>query len=297
LYMKKINFYLSVFIISLMSVLSAQEYGLVLSGGGGKGAYEVGVWKALCEYGIGQKVTEFSGTSVGGLNAALFASAPPEYSEKIWKELVPKMLTDQNGSLSEQLISQKGLKQIIEMVPLQDIKNRIWPRVTVTALKNRMKILKLIMKKKPGSNASRFVLNNENSVQEIQNDLLATAAFPVVCSPVLLKDGFEYTDGGEENAGGDNTPIAPVVQNSAVHTIFVVYLNDESRLERRVRQIDYPSVRLIEIIPTIDLGSMMEGTVNFSEPRINQLIERGYEDAVDVLRKKGFYPVTSYWFR
>src|SRR5574344_210266 len=295
--MKRSSYYFIIFILSLIPVLHAQEYGLVLSGGGGKGAYEVGVWKALCEYGIGQKVTEFSGTSVGGLNAALFASTLPEYSEKIWKEFVPKLLTDQNGTLAEQFISQKGLKQIIEMVPLQNIKNCKRPRVTVTALKNRMKILKLIIKKKPGTNATRFILNNENSVEEIQNELLATAAFPVVCSPVLLKDGFEYTDGGEENAGGDNTPIAPVVQNSAVHTIFVVYLNDESRLERRVRQIDYPSVQIIEIIPTIDLGSMMEGTVNFSEPRINQLIERGYEDAVDVLRKKGFYPVSSYWFR
>ena len=57
--------------------LGAQEIGLVLAGGGGKGAYEVGVWKALNDYGIAQKITVISGTSVGWLNAALFIVLKP----------------------------------------------------------------------------------------------------------------------------------------------------------------------------------------------------------------------------
>ena len=62
-------------ILILTTVFSAkvfsQETGLVLAGGGGKGAYEVGVWKALNEYGFAKKITTISGTSVGGLNSAL----------------------------------------------------------------------------------------------------------------------------------------------------------------------------------------------------------------------------------
>ena len=47
-----------------------REYGLVLAGGGTKGAYQVGVWKALKELNINVKV--IVGASIGSLNGALF---------------------------------------------------------------------------------------------------------------------------------------------------------------------------------------------------------------------------------
>jgi len=294
--MKRNKFAAFVLIFFCSGIVSAQELGLVLSGGGGKGAYEVGVWKALTEYGLAQKITEISGTSVGGLNAALFACMSEKDIERIWRTMVPEQLTDSKGSLAERFISQKGLRQIIEKVALEKIRNSASPRVTVTALRKKNTIVKMLLKKKPTTEAVRFILNVESSISEIQNELLATAAFPMVCQPVKLKDGYEYTDGGEESAGGDNTPVEPVTQNPNVHTIFIVYLNDESRLTRRVRQIDIPSAKLIEIIPSIDLGSLMEGTVNFTTERIDQLIEQGYEDAVDILNKRGYLPVSSYWF-
>lgn len=43
---------------------------LVLAGGGAKGSYQVGVWKALAE--LGWKPDIITGTSVGCLNGALF---------------------------------------------------------------------------------------------------------------------------------------------------------------------------------------------------------------------------------
>lgn len=49
---------------------------LCLSGGGSKGAYQIGVLKALCERGVGW--TSVHGISVGALNAAWFAMNPPE---------------------------------------------------------------------------------------------------------------------------------------------------------------------------------------------------------------------------
>lgn len=49
-----------------------QKIGLVLSGGG-KGAYEVGVWRAMEQLGLAKDIAAVSGTSVGALNAALFA--------------------------------------------------------------------------------------------------------------------------------------------------------------------------------------------------------------------------------
>ena len=41
------------------------SWGLVLSGGGGKGAYQVGVWRALCELGWDTRIKAISGVSVG----------------------------------------------------------------------------------------------------------------------------------------------------------------------------------------------------------------------------------------
>ena len=50
--------------------MDKKEYGLVLAGGGTKGAYQVGVWKALKELDINVKA--IAGTSIGALNGALF---------------------------------------------------------------------------------------------------------------------------------------------------------------------------------------------------------------------------------
>lgn len=58
--------------------------GLVLAGGGGKGAYQIGVWKYLHECGLDRYVCAVSGTSVGSLNAALFASGDFQRAENLW---------------------------------------------------------------------------------------------------------------------------------------------------------------------------------------------------------------------
>ena len=99
--MKKI---LSIYIclaISLFS-LSAQNIGLVLSGGGAKGAYQVGVWKAMEEYGLTNKVKIASGTSVGALNATLFANVTTTKAEQLWKEKIGflAVLTPDLGKVS-----------------------------------------------------------------------------------------------------------------------------------------------------------------------------------------------------
>lgn len=48
--------------------------GLVLSGGGAKGAYQAGVMRALAEAGV--EIQVISGASIGALNGAMIASAP-----------------------------------------------------------------------------------------------------------------------------------------------------------------------------------------------------------------------------
>lgn len=70
----------------------ASPVGLVLSGGGAKGAYEVGVWQAFHEAGLAGDVTAVSGTSIGAVNAALFASWPDSKgAEVLWLQNLNKV--------------------------------------------------------------------------------------------------------------------------------------------------------------------------------------------------------------
>ena len=71
----------------IVGVAQADPAALVLSGGGAKGAYQVGVWKAMTELGIAKDICVISGTSVGGINAALFASVGDcQKIESVWLE-------------------------------------------------------------------------------------------------------------------------------------------------------------------------------------------------------------------
>jgi predicted acylesterase/phospholipase RssA len=59
--------------------------GLVLSGGGARGAFQVGVWKVLREEGMGANPSVISGTSSGAVNAALIAAGrTPDEMLEFW---------------------------------------------------------------------------------------------------------------------------------------------------------------------------------------------------------------------
>lgn len=58
------------------------SYGLVLAGGGAKGAYQIGAWKALSEIGI--TFNSIVGTSIGSINGALIAAGDYESARQLW---------------------------------------------------------------------------------------------------------------------------------------------------------------------------------------------------------------------
>lgn len=81
--------------------MSQRPVGLILSGGGANGAYEVGLTRALLEGASPSTLyrplqpTIFTGTSVGAYNAAMLASQPVSqlretalYLERIWRERI-----------------------------------------------------------------------------------------------------------------------------------------------------------------------------------------------------------------
>ena len=64
---------------------TSKTYAIALEGGGAKGAYEAGVWKALEEAGV--KYNAVAGTSVGALNGAMMASRDLETALHLWENV------------------------------------------------------------------------------------------------------------------------------------------------------------------------------------------------------------------
>ena len=69
---------------------------LVLSGGGSRGAYEIGVWKALDELDI--RIDMVFGTSVGAINGAMVAQKALEQAEQLWLQMETDMIFDIDSS-------------------------------------------------------------------------------------------------------------------------------------------------------------------------------------------------------
>ena len=59
-----------------------------MSGGGGKGAYEIGCWRAIRELGV--PVHAVAGTSVGALNAALIAQGDVDRAAELWSRITAR---------------------------------------------------------------------------------------------------------------------------------------------------------------------------------------------------------------
>ncbi len=62
-----------------------KEYGLVLEGGGARGAYQIGAWRALSEAGV--KIKGVAGTSVGALNGAFVCMNDLAKAEQVWCDM------------------------------------------------------------------------------------------------------------------------------------------------------------------------------------------------------------------
>ena len=65
---------------------AGDQYALVLAGGGGKGAYQIGALRALRRFGV-SRFDPIAGTSVGALNGVLVAQNDLPAAARIWRQL------------------------------------------------------------------------------------------------------------------------------------------------------------------------------------------------------------------
>lgn len=283
--------------------------GLVFAGGGGKGAYEIGVWKYLNEIGLDQYVKVVSGTSVGALNAALFVGSNYELAENLWlnvsqnKILTPKNISVEeivkwfiaNGigkvfpvvSLSKMVAGTiTGVEKIAQMVLTGMIGEHLFSREGIIEMISKGLDFNLLRKSEiecyvtcvrcRDLQVERFKLN-EFSDEDITSLLLASSAIPIVF-PMENFYGDNYCDGGIPVVG-DNVPIKPVYE-TGIENIIVVYLNKETIIDRT----QFPNAKIIEIVPREDLGNVLEGTLDFSSLGAEYRLKLGYEDTKRVIQ-------------
>ena len=93
-------------------------FGLVLEGGGGRGAYQIGACKAIKEMGL--EISMVAGTSVGALNGAMVVQGDIDTAYDIWHELKPDLVIKLDADLQKKLAGNHyrpdTLKQLVRYV-------------------------------------------------------------------------------------------------------------------------------------------------------------------------------------
>ena len=173
---------------------------LVLAGGGARGSYQVGVWKALMELDWHPQI--ITGTSVGSLNGAMFVLDLYEVARDMWLTIRSKdvmELPEENADLSalhsflRSVVKAGGM----DVSPLEEIVERVLDEDALRASPIRFG---LVTVEKRGLKPRELPLE-EIPKGKVKDYLLASAA----CFPALRAkqiDGVQFLDGGYR----DNMP-------------------------------------------------------------------------------------------
>ena len=107
---------------------SAPCKALVLAGGGARGSYQVGVWRALMELDWHPQI--ITGTSVGSLNGAMFVLDQYETARDMWLAIRSKdvmELPEENADLSalHQFLRRVVKEGGMDVTPLEEIVERV----------------------------------------------------------------------------------------------------------------------------------------------------------------------------
>lgn len=262
------------------------KIGLVLAGGGGKGAYELGVWKALDELKLTKYITVFSGTSIGAFNSVLFAMNDMKKADELWEEVTMDKLVP----VSKSELIKRGIGLYIGGKNLQLAKKFLNYKLEHGAIANdgaievvekyldfnkikeNNKICYAACTKLSDFSAKYFKINDfdEETGKKI---VLASASLPLIydCTEVL---GEKYIDGGI----ADNIPIQPVYGENC-NIIIVVLLSKEAQVDRTL----YPNSKLIVISPENLDENTITGTLNLNTDAKRIRIIEGYNDTINKL--------------
>ena len=253
-----------------------KEYGLVFDGGGARGAYQIGAWKALAEAGV--KINAVAGTSVGALNGALVCMGDVEKAERIWSEMRFSSVMDVDDNWMERLFNKE--------MSIREFLNEVWAKITeggvdITPLKKLIhELVDEDVIRRCGkefclltfslSDMRELDLSIEDIPEGLLEDFLLASAYLLGFKNEPLH-GKTYIDGGVIN----NVPVGSLVKRGYENIIEVRIYGPgrEPRVKIPENGIKY------EVAPKVKLGSIIE----FSGKRSRQNLQIGYYDAKRLL--------------
>ena len=258
--------------------------GLVLEGGGVKGAYELGALIALAEKGF--TFSAVTGTSIGALNGATLVSQGVEQLAEYWEQVKYCPVFDfdsetvarfKQKDFDLDLILATGKKLFAARAIIKDSYD--------AALKFVYDRLKEDESRKSHIDFGcvAYNLTDMEPFEAMKNDIpegrlidyiVASACFPIF--PPTVIDGKKYIDGGVF----DNMPIN-LLARSGCKKMVVVRTHPDTRQPKR--RIEHDDLDIIYISPSASLGRAMV----FSPERIENLKQLGYLDAMRVLEQAG----------
>lgn len=299
-----------------MKILYMQKTALILSGGGARGAYQVGVLKGLSEIFKTLKIENpfqiLSGTSAGAINTAQIAASPDDFDttvEKLiylWSNLSPEqvfkadILSMNKFSLSGLLgVGQKSsafsMNSMLDTTPLKkliekncdfsqiqkNLDSLKYESVIITA-NNYIEGSAVSFVQTPqtfDSNKLNWGDTRRKPTKTILNSshILASSAIPILFPPVLVDDEY-YGDGCVRN----NTPCSPSLRLGA-QKLFVIGVRTQQKvLAEAVQKKSQPeAVSMIRILNTLLNAVLLDSVEQDVQriQRINQLVEGSQKNA------------------
>lgn len=244
---------------------------LVLSGGGAKGAYQIGVWKALKKLGV--KFDIVTGTSVGALNGTLIVQNEYRKAVKIWKKINLKSLfneetTNETTNLDiYKIYGKKVLKEGgMDTSELEEIINQALNKRKFFSSKINYGLITYNLTDKKPVVITKATINKDS----FSNYLVASAScFPAFKEKIINQK--KYIDGGYY----DNLPINLAIDLGATE-IIAVDLNAPG-----IKQQPKEKIKTTTIKPRNKLTSFLY----FQEKATIKSIKYGYNDTMKVFHK------------
>lgn len=245
---------------------------LVLGGGGSKGAYEIGVWKALRE--CHMPIDLVTGTSIGAMIGTMVVQGDYDACAELWETLTVEDVIANGVNLDldmDLLMSQKGkyktmVQSVVEnkgadITPFEQMIDALFDEVKFFSSPIDFACMSVNMAtRKPHA----FTKEEMKHAVKPQDALLASAAcFPAF--PMRMIHGEPYVDGGYY----DNVPIE-LARSMGADRIIAVDLKSVG-----TKKIWTPQPDVLYIEPYVPLGSFLL----FDPKRIQRNMRIGYLDA------------------
>lgn len=255
--------------------------GLVLSGGGSKGIFQIGAWRAFRELDI--RFDAIAGTSIGAVNGALMIGTDYDLALEMWlnlemtqclafsqqKDLKSNdLLSLRNANfLAKELFSQRRLNS----QPFRDLLTKYIYEQNVRAGSTRYGLMTTQM---PDFKSRRFWINQIPEGQLVEY-IMASSRLPIL-EPVVI-NGQNFMDGGLV----ENVPVS-MLRREGFRRIVTVDL--ETRAAAR-NQLD-DNTQMIFIHDKQDLGGFLDITPEV----LHRNMQLGYLDTMKAMgRLNGEY--------